>query len=714
MKTVTISVVTGWLLLALTGCGSDTNNTTLPSGQLITTPTAQLALQSNTSCEALREYVVDTITDRYIAGAYPIPICPDCRTVEEDIVLEDAVPTSAPTDASTDSATFDDFTQTNSQEAGVDELDLVETDVNGNFYLVDGTTLVIANGLPPENLREIAAIGLTDTGYAHGLLLDASRQRLVVVMSGSIAAYPELASVSQDYWSPPSVELFFVDVSDPTNPVVDKQLLLEGYQIAARRIDSRVHLVSHFTPVTPAILYTDAELLDLLERYRDAVASNAGELALLEQQLRERIDELLLQIDINELLPQLWQKQAGGEYVSIPNPSCDVNRPDVSVYLALTSITSVDSDGANVNNLIVVNNAWNVYASENNLYLIQPSSGWWWDPWQREQTAIYKFMIGAGAAEYRAMGVVDGSAWSSFQFSEFKDYLRVATTRNEYDPATDVWTQDNHLFVLAGNLAGTLDIVGGVNGFGVDERIFSARFLGDRGFVVTFRQIDPLFAFDLSDPNNPQLVGELEIPGVSTYIHPLDDNHLLTIGFSGDMLGLNPGFQLQIFNVQDLASPEQVHEFTPDFGADGFAWTSAMYDHLAFNYFDAAKVLTIPVQHYAYSLDQHLSGFAAFSVDVEAGFTELGRLDHSDLARDIYCTDPLAATDGSVCEYGLYLEAANPLRSVSALVDDQTYIYTFSNVGIKASNANDFGTALSDLPLDYPYFYWWWPVDAPL
>jgi uncharacterized secreted protein with C-terminal beta-propeller domain len=704
-------VVVGWLLFALTGCGSDTNNTTLPSGQLVTTPTTQLALQRDTSCEALREYVVDTITDRYIAGAYPIPICLDCP-IPPDSGAE--VPISAPVEDSIDTATFDDFTRTNSQEAGVDELDLVETDINGNFYLVDGNTLVIANGLPPEILREIAAISLTETANVNGLLLDESRQRLVVVMSGSIAAYPELASVPQDYWSPSAVELFFVDVSDPANPIIDKQLLLEGYQIAARRIDSRVHLVSHFTPITPAILYADAELLDLLERYRDAVASNASDLELLEQQLRDRIDELLLQIDINELLPQLWQKQAGGEYVSIPNPTCDVTHPEVSVYLALTSITSVDSDGANVNNLIVVNNAWNVYASENNLYLIQPSAGWWWDPWQREQTAVYKFMIGAGAAEYRAMGVVDGSASSSFQFSEFEDHLRVATTRNEYDPATDVWTRDNHLFVLADNLAGTLDIVGAVQGYGVDESIFSTRFLGDRGFVVTFRQIDPLFAFDLSDPNNPQLVGELEIPGVSTYIHPLDDNHLLTIGFSGDMFGLNPGFQLQIFDAQDLASPRLLHAYSPDFSADGFAWTSAMYDHLAFNYFDAAKVLTIPVQYYAYSLDQHFSGFAAFSVDVQAGFAELGRLDHSDLARNEYCIDPLAATDGSVCEYGFYLEAAYPLRSVSALVGDQTYIYTFSNVGIKASNANDFGTALSVLPLDYTNYYWWWPVDVPL
>jgi hypothetical protein len=694
------------VLLAIAGCGTDGENNAVAVGQLVTTPTAQLVLQRNTSCEALREYVIDSVTDRFIDSTYPYPPCIDC-----EFLFEDSIEAPVSEDSTADANTFDDFTSTNSQEAGVDELDLVETDVNGNFYLIDGNYLVVSNGLPPENLREIAAIQIMESGFASGLLLDESRNRLVIATSGYSEDYPTVASLVEPVtaWQP-VVELFFVNVSDPANPIVEKQLLLEGYQIAARRIDSRVHLVSHFTPVMPSSLYTDTKLLDLLERYRSAVAAGTGDLAALEQQLRERISELLAQTDINAILPQIWEKQAGGAYVSIPNPNCDVTRPDVSLQLALTSITSVDSDGASLDSLVVVNSAWNVYASEDNLYLIQPSNGWWWDRWQREQTAIYKFVIGPDVAQYRATGVVDGTAWNSFQFSEFEDHLRVATTRNEFDPALETWTLDNHLYVLSDNAPGMMNIVGSVEGFGVGETIFSTRFLGDRGFVVTFRQIDPLFAFDLSDPNNPLLAGEVEIPGVSTYIHPLDQNHLLTIGFNGDMQGLNPGFQLQIFDVQDLSSPQLLHAYSPSFAVDGLAWTQATSNHLAFNYFDTAGVLTIPVQYWASSLDQHFSGFAAFSVDLQAGFSELGRLDHSDLARNEYCIDPLAASDGSVCEYGFYLEAATPLRSVSAQVGNETFIYTFSNVAIKASNANDFGNALSVLPLDYFTEYWWWPL----
>lgn len=706
MRNITKTLATCIIPLALAACGSDDDTVALQDNeQLVTTPIEQLVLQQTTSCEELREYAIESIADQFIANAYPYPICLDC---EPDVMPPppgEPVMDSAPTDDS-----FDDYTTTNSQEAGVDELDLVETDVNGNFYLVDGHYLVIANGLPPEDLREIAALQIMDSGYVNGLLLDESVNRLVVVASGTHQEDSDVASMlgSTTGWVP-LVEVFFIDVSNPAEPAIQKQLLFEGYQIAARRIDSRVHLISHSTPPLPWSLYSDSELTALLQQYQDAVMTASSELATLEQQIRERISELLLQVDINTLLPQMLEKTAGGAFVNVPNISCEVSKPAVSSYLAFTSITSVDSDGQNLDNLITVNNAWNVYASQNNLYLFQPSSSWWWDTWQREQTAIYKFAIGGGAAEYRAMGTVTGTATSSFQFSEFEDHLRVAANRTEFDPATGNWTQDNHLFVLAENAAtGMLDMVGSVEGFGKDESIFSARFLGERGFVVTFRMIDPLFAFDLSDPNNPMLMGELEIPGVSTYMHPLDENHLLTIGFDGDMTGLTPGFQLQIFNVQDLTSPQLLHAYSPVFTADGFSWSTALWNHLAFNYFDSAGILTIPVQYWSSDIDQDFSGFASFSVDIDAGFSELGRLDHSDLARLEYCIDPTADYYVYVCDNGAYLEAAVPLRSVIGAVDDQVYIYTFSNAGIKASNAGDFGNPLATLPLNYPSSYWWW------
>jgi hypothetical protein len=260
--------------------------------------------------------------------------------------------------------------------------------------------------------------------------------------------------------------------------------------------------------------------------------------------------------------------------------------------------------------------------------------------------------------------------------------------------------------VLGDNGTGRLDVVGKVNGFAADERIFSARFLGTRGFVVTFRQVDPLFTFDLSVPQDPRLVGELEIPGVSTYLHPLDDAHLLTIGFDGDQNRLNGQFQLQIFDVQDLAEPRLLHKLVPRFDAPGFAWTSATHDHLAFNYFLEGGTLTVPVQHYASSTRDHFSGFIAFSVSAANGFAELGRLDHSDLARTEHCS----TTTGIVpapCSAPIYLDAAQPRRAVAAQFGGATYIYTLSNVGMKVSAARTFGTPIATLPLPGGNTYWW-------
>jgi hypothetical protein len=488
---------------------------------------------------------------------------------------------------------------------------------------------------------------------------------------------------------------------------VDRRLKIEGFELAIRRIDNRIHAVTHHEPFLPEPIATDSSLLDLRDQYLDAkTRGDAAAADAFERRIRARITDLVAAINVKELLPGLMLQEGGLPYVDITAPNCaDVAIPDVAFALALTSITSVDSDGTNAGSLMVASNAWNAYASEQNVYLIQTSAGWWFSDRQRQQTAIYKVAVGADAPAYRALGAVDGWATSSFQFSEHEGFLRVATNRWEMDPTSNAWLQDNNLYVLADNAGGLLDVVGSVLGFGRGERIFSARFLGSRGFVVTFRQVDPLFAFDLSNPRDPRLAGEVEVPGVSTYIHPLDETHLLTIGRDGDQNRLNGDFQLQIFDIQNLDDPRLLHKFVPQFSADGFAWTQALWDHLAFNYFPSAGTLTVPVQYFASRLDEHFSGFVAFSVSVANGFAELGRLDHSDLARRVYCTNA-GGTVPAICASGLYLRAANPRRSVSASYAGDTYIYTLSDAGMKVSAASAFGTPLAVLPLPYDDYPW--------
>ena len=695
---------TATVVWALQGCGSSGSEPLSDDGgdtlKLRQTPVAKLELTKSNSCDAIKDYVADSIADLILHNGFSV--CPNCVVTAAGSPLVEF--------AATDAAAFGEFTGTNTQESGVDELDRIEADESGNFYLLDGRHLVVANGLPPADLREIASIDLGDTGHPHGLLLDEAAQRLVVVLQGQPLFGPaNSALVAPEILADPIVRLLFVDVSNPADPSIERRLSIAGYRIAGRRIGSRVHLVSHFTPVMPTDIISSQALTDLQRRYADAAAGGPGDADDLARSIRETVAVLVASTDGEDYLPEIWLQDGDADPVRVSDPTCsDVAVPDVSMPFALTMVTSVDTDGSNVDRLAIANNSWNVYASEQNLYLMQVSSGWWWDRLQTQQTAIYKVSIGSGAPQYEALGLVDGWAADSYQFSEYAGNLRVATNRWQLDPADGAWLQHNNLYVLSDTGAGTLEVIGAVKGFGVGEQIFSARFLGDRGFVVTFRQIDPLFAFDLSQPEDPRLMGELEIPGVSTYIHPLDTNHLLTIGIDGDDTGLNGQTRLQIFDVQDLSDPRLLHSYVPQFDVDGFAWTSAIYDPQAFNFFDTAGVLTIPVQYWATRLDEHFSGFAAFSVSAEEGFGELGRLDHSDLARQEYCPDPNLGTALVICDAGHYLESANPTRSVAATFNGDTYIYTLSDVGMKVSPALDFSNPVAVLPLKYPNIYWWW------
>jgi hypothetical protein len=537
-------------------------------------------------------------------------------------------------------------------------------------------------------------------------VLDPVNRRLVIARSEAsplpfdvglaVLRYPSLN---------PLTELVFVNITDPAAPVIDRRLKIEGFKVAVRRVGNRVHLVTHMTPLISPSVINDTELQALREQLVGVPAD--GEIARrVTAQIRARVAALIAATDPLDYLPNLTVG-TGKAFTDVTAANCgNVALPDVSSRLALTAVTSVDSDGTDATSLTVASDSWNVYASAANVYVRQTSRAWWFDPLQRQQTVIYKIAIGAGRPVYRAFGVVDGWADSSFQLSEHGGFLRVATTRSELDPEQNRLIQDNHLWVLGDHGAGRLDVVGKVNGFGAGERIFSARFLGTRGFVVTFRQIDPLFTFDLSVPQDPRLVGEVEIPGVSTYLHPLDAAHLLTIGFDGDENRLNGQFQLQIFDVQNLAEPRLLHKLVPTFEAPGFSWTTATHDHLAFNYFADAGTLTVPLQYFATATRDHFSGFIAFSVSAASGFRELGRLDHSDLARLEYCSAPSGVLPAA-CSAGVYLEAARPRRAVSAQIGGATYIYTESNAGMKVSAAPTFGTAIATLPLPGGNQYWW-------
>jgi uncharacterized secreted protein with C-terminal beta-propeller domain len=280
---------------------------------------------------------------------------------------------------------------------------------------------------------------------------------------------------------------------------------------------------------------------------------------------------------------------------------------------------------------------------------------------------------------------VPGVVNDQFSIDERDGVIRIATTRTTWNNqngdgvAPDVWvppTTDNLVSTL--RLVGEgLDVVGQTPGLAEGERIFSARFLGDIGYIVTFRQVDPLFAIDLSDPENPKVLGELKIPGFSDYMHPLGDDHLLTIGRDIDEnTQVDRGTALQIFDVSDPANPIASHKTVL-----GEGYSEANHNHKAFNFYAAeapdAGLLAFPFVSYEGDFSSTLE---LWEVSAENGFNRRGAVDHSDLVIND-CGTPYPVEDF------YYYCGYQPQITRGVFIDE--YIYSISYGGVRVHTVDD-------------------------
>ena len=245
---------------------------------------------------------------------------------------------------------------------------------------------------------------------------------------------------------------------------------------------------------------------------------------------------------------------------------------------------------------------------------------------------------------------------------------------------------------------GELAEIGVVAGLGLGERIYGVRFIGDQGYVVTYKEIDPLYVIDLKDPTNPTVAGELKIPGFSSYIHPLEDGFLLTAGRDGDDLGNVGGVKIEIFDVTDPANPRSV---TKAVIGDGWnTWSDVLWDHKAFNFFRARNLLAIPVSGWVDSGDYwgYKSVLALFKVTKDEIET-LPTISHMSFFEDF------GGNDRCHGYYGYW--RAQIYRSV--FVED--YVYSLSTLGMQVHDTRDFeqGSVAELILLDqesFPRYDW--------
>lgn len=502
-----------------------------------------------TGCGELADWFADAALEQFDRGwALPQP------GVVEDSGAEAAAP----------AATGPGGTGTNVQEAGVDEPDAVKTD--GSLVVSVYDDRLSVTDVAPGSARVLGGLRLP-LGSATELLLVGDR---ALVFGSSDGVPPSTEAGDQAPYGDPTVVLTLVDLGEPTAPAVIRSEEVEGGYLSARETDGVVRVVVTSTPYLP-YAWPEGELSEA-----DAREEN-----------RRRIDDAGAQ----DWLPQRIVRDAAGDVVSsAPLLACDqVSHPTEPAGLGVLSVLTMDlsaPDAPLSEPVAVAASGDLVYASPERLYVATTRGGWAGPAVDlavspgSTTTQLHGFdLAGRTSVRYLASGSVEGWLLGRWALSAQDGYLRVATTRSA-DSAVTVLAERGDRLVAVGSVAG----------LGPGEQIRSVRWFGDLATVVTFRQTDPLYTVDLSDPAAPRVRGELKVTGYSGYLHPLGDGLLLGVGQQATGQGEVTGALVSAFDIADLDRPS-LRSTLEEPGA----WSEVEWDSRAFSYLPEQRLAVTPV-----------------------------------------------------------------------------------------------------------------------
>jgi hypothetical protein len=572
----------------------------------------------------------------------------------------------------------EDHSETNVQEKGVDEADMIKTDGETIFALSGGDLVLVAAG--DEGALEVQG-RLELGGRPSELFLYGDT--VVVFTEKSSSQVPESIWTDapswrdgggwgepdwdEDYWPGGYLELVVVDVTDRQAPRVLRTITYAGDYVTSRRIDNSLRVVvSSATPELDIPFQLDLyEFCYLPEQIGRAVFEAAYEAFI------EEATKMIEDLAIDDLLPRKIDAVGNDPGAAEQIVTCDaVYGPETAAGTGLLTVVSLDLDDpeAKKTDVGVFGEPGLVYASTSSLYLTSSNEyvkqAWYSGMWADETSGIHKFDISSSVDEaiYLATGTVTGRMLNQFCLGEHEGYLRVATTTGE---EWDSSTWDNHITIFE-EKDGALEEVGHLGGIAKEEQeeIYADRFLGDRGFLVTFRQTDPLFTFDLSDPYAPKKVGEWHGPGFSTYLHPYGDDHLIALGREGWQL------QISLYDLSDFDNPELVERVFPGnegpYGGD--IESTALDDHKAFLLDAKRDLVLLPFSGWTWDewSESYMTGIMLYDVSA-SGFADAGRLNLMDEQDGDYWSEGPARRSAYI---GDTLYGISRCRITSASVDE--------------------------------------------
>ncbi len=516
------------------------------------------------------------------------------------------------------------YSSTNVQVGGVDEADIVKTD--GEYlYVVSGSTVKILKASPPEEAGVLATI---ETDAPYNLNIYINGDRLIVLENSNYYWIMEPAKADQAGdrmtvglvpWYRQAVAVKVYDIADRANPALTNCIEVNGTLIGSRMIGNYVYVVSN-----QPVVQTDGTV----------------------EMPSIRCNETVQTVRAEEI-----------KYVDVIAP-----------YYQFMTVMAIDVTGTGqpTQETFLSGYSSTMYVSQENMYLVAPKStirlmgaASGADAW-KEETLIYRLRLSGSSVKVESSGAVPGHVLNQFSMDESNGYFRVATSEWMVNGSV------NGLYVLNMNL----ETVGRLEGIAPGEQIYSARFMGDRCYLVTFRQVDPFFVIDLATPSAPKILGYLKIPGYSSYLHPYDADHVIGVGIE------NSTVKLSLFDVSDVSSPEEVAKYV--FGG---MWSSseALYDHKAFLFDKSKGLLVIPVTMGPrfYTGDYRaIQGAAVFDISADDGFVLRGFISHQgdgdgsgeyrynlQVRRSLYIDDTLyTISEGKVKLNGL--TSLDPVREI--------------------------------------------------
>ncbi|SHH23678.1 Secreted protein containing C-terminal beta-propeller domain [Thermosyntropha lipolytica DSM 11003] len=503
-----------------------------------------------------------------------------------------------------------DYSSTNIQVRGVDEADIVKTD--GNYiYYVKNDAIDIIKAVPAPDMQLISRIKFDDPNfYPSEIYLE--KNYLVVLGTSNNLPHHHIMPVPYartQIYPPPfstvTTKVIIYNVQEPKHPQKIREVEVKGYLLSSRKIKNAVYLVAnhHF------YWYQGIKEVEL-PAYRDTNNQSSRDFQ-----------------EIPCANIRYFPDNISSSYLVLVGFNLDdmVNTAAVEAYLGYSE---------------------NIYASPQNLYIAltrEPvyrimSDANTAKPEEEEgKTLIYKFNLKQGKTLYAGKAEVKGRILNQFSMDEYEDNFRIATTSGDIW-RDDEYTSKNNIYILDKDLK----LIGKLEGIAPKERIYSTRFMGDRAYMVTFRNVDPFFVIDLKNPEKPQILGLLKIPGYSDYLHPYDENHI--IGFGKDTVEIKgqafyQGMKIALFDVSDVNNPvEKSKVIIGDRGTE----SELLNNHKALLFSKEKNILAFPVTVMKLKPGQKtdpttgipaygsfsFQGAYIYSIDLKTGFKLKGTITH--------------------------------------------------------------------------------------